>query len=202
MAKKVFDKSIETEIENLISEIDNSVSTESKQVVDTTSKKEVKKASVKLKKENSESSSQEDVKNNDKAVEKKNDKEIVAEQTQVITSFTAKSGGNVVADNSAIESISITEFKTTPAKVLVDLSRTINTGNYNSLKISIGISLPCYVEMIDEGYKVALDFVTEKLDNELVKIANRFNIDPSTLTFSLLADDSNGSDIEDDLGVL
>lgn len=61
--------------------------------------------------------------------------------------------------------LEIRPFVTTPAQVTVAGSRTVNLGNYESAKIHVAVTLPCYKEELKE----ALDAVTKFVDAELTK---------------------------------
>ena len=76
--------------------------------------------------------------------------------------------GKVIKDeNGASE---IRKFVTFPAMVNVLYSITKNMGNYESCKISVGLTLPCYVEEIDDAYSFVSDWVEEKISKELESI--------------------------------
>ena len=50
--------------------------------------------------------------------------------------------------------------------VAYELSRTINLGNYESVKIGVSFSLPCGVGQESNVYKDVKKFVTEKVEEE------------------------------------
>lgn len=55
---------------------------------------------------------------------------------------------------------------TVPAYVHVGAGRTINLGDYNSLKLDVSITLPCYVEEVDDVRTVLSAKVSEILAEE------------------------------------
>jgi succinylglutamate desuccinylase len=57
-------------------------------------------------------------------------------------------------------------FQTEPAKVRAEVSRTINLGNYESLRIAVGVELPCYTEEVEEGLHSASAMVSQFINNE------------------------------------
>ena len=59
--------------------------------------------------------------------------------------------------------LEIRPFATTPAQVTVAGSRTVNLGNYESAKIHVAVTMPCYKEEVRE----VLDSVTRFVDEEL-----------------------------------
>lgn len=67
------------------------------------------------------------------------------------------------------EPIPVTLFETSPAYVRVSASATKNLGNFNSVKVQVDISLPCYPEgtEIDRVYDIASAWVNQKIQDEL-----------------------------------
>ena len=65
---------------------------------------------------------------------------------------------------------SITEvviFKTEPAYVRVSAGKTCNLGNYESLRVDVAITMPCYVEEVVDTQKKVADMVAAMLETEL-----------------------------------
>lgn len=60
-------------------------------------------------------------------------------------------------------------FETFPAYVRSSMSATLNMGNYNSLKIEVSISKPCYTEQIDATFDEVSAKVAVLLDQEVDK---------------------------------
>lgn len=67
--------------------------------------------------------------------------------------------------------IQIRPFATDPAHICVKLGRTINLGNYESAKIDVSVDVPCYVEECQRVYKEVMDFVQERLTEEVSKVS-------------------------------
>lgn len=66
--------------------------------------------------------------------------------------------------------IKIGVFKTEPAKVTVQKGLTINLGNYESARFTVGVELPCYVEEV-KGLLVELnDLVEARVKQEVTDI--------------------------------
>ena len=61
-------------------------------------------------------------------------------------------------------------FVTTPAQVTTALSRTINLGNYESAKISVSVTCPCYKEEIADIVKKVHQFVSAELDEQVSRL--------------------------------
>ena len=68
--------------------------------------------------------------------------------------------------------IQIRPFATDPAHICVKLGRTINLGNYESAKIDVSVDMPCYVEECQRVYREVMDFVQERLTEEVAKVNN------------------------------
>jgi hypothetical protein len=62
--------------------------------------------------------------------------------------------------------IAVHKFETAPAKVSVDYALTINLGNFESAKIGISVTVPCYLEEIGEAYEFAQAWAEERLTRE------------------------------------
>ena len=61
--------------------------------------------------------------------------------------------------------IAVHKFETEPATVSVDYSLTMNLGNYESARISVSVSVPCYKEEIDEAYEFARAWAEQRLES-------------------------------------
>lgn len=47
---------------------------------------------------------------------------------------------------------------------------TLNLGNFESVQIRVGVTLPCYVEELDDAYMTAQKFVEQRLNKEVTEI--------------------------------
>ena len=52
-------------------------------------------------------------------------------------------------------------------EVFVHLSRTVNLGNYESMKVDIGLTLSCEPEEVEEKYAECKSFVETKLNEKM-----------------------------------
>jgi hypothetical protein len=68
------------------------------------------------------------------------------------------------------ETILVKAFVTEPAKISVGRSVTINLGNYQSAKIDVMVSLPCYLEEIEQTYRYAKELAERWVFEERQKI--------------------------------
>lgn len=53
------------------------------------------------------------------------------------------------------------------AQVYVSGSRTVNLGNYEAAKITIGVTLPCHKEKISDSYEAASSWVSDRLEQAM-----------------------------------
>lgn len=86
---------------------------------------------------------------------------ILAETTLTIMS---KHAGK---DETKPVALEVRKFETEPAYVRVSAGMTKNMGNYESLRVDIAISMPCYEEEIDAVLPKVADKVAAYLDEEL-----------------------------------
>lgn len=66
--------------------------------------------------------------------------------------------------------LDVHKFVTEPAKVLFELGVTMNMGNYESAKITVGVSIPCYKEEMREAYAYARQIAESVIADEKGKI--------------------------------
>lgn len=69
-------------------------------------------------------------------------------------------------ENTVSETIKVRPFVTEPANVSMKSGVTINLGNYQSARVDIMISVPCYVEEIDEVFNKIRDYIDDRLKIE------------------------------------
>ena len=62
--------------------------------------------------------------------------------------------------------IRIRPFVTNPANISVKAGATVNLGNYESARVDVMLSVPCYVEEIDEVYEQTKDWVDRMVKKE------------------------------------
>jgi len=63
-------------------------------------------------------------------------------------------------------------FEVEPAYVRVSAGRTKNMGNYESLRVDVSITVPCYKETIEETFEAVGDEVEDMLDYEVSRYLN------------------------------
>ena len=65
------------------------------------------------------------------------------------------------------ETIEVRKFVTEPAKVTVNYGITMNMGNYESARIDVGVTIPCYKEELDDAHAFAIDWAESRLNKEI-----------------------------------
>lgn len=92
----------------------------------------------------------------------------------VVTRQYKKSGDKSWADAAPPEvkeeKLAVHRFVTAPATVGVDLGLTINTGNFESCRVSVSVSVPCYKEEVEAAYDWAKDFVESRVKIEVADV--------------------------------
>lgn len=86
------------------------------------------------------------------------------ETHEAVITVTA-SGVGVDTDERKV--IEVREFKTDPAYVRVGAGVTKRIADYESLRVDVSISVPCYVEEIEEVQKRTASLVADMLDEEV-----------------------------------
>ena len=92
-----------------------------------------------------------------------------------------KDGQHVVSESSKETPIDVGLFQTATATVSVQATHTKNLGNYQSLKIGVIVSVPTYVEELDDAHDFAVQKVSEYLNAEL-KALDGDTVEPVELT--------------------
>lgn len=96
-----------------------------------------------------------------------------SQNSTVYVTRTIGSNRGQKTSSEAEDVIAIHKFETEPAKVSVDYALTVNLGNYESAKIGVSVTVPCYTEEIDQAYEFAQAWAEERLSKERDQIVNR-----------------------------
>jgi hypothetical protein len=65
------------------------------------------------------------------------------------------------------KSLEVRKFETEPAYVRVNAGVTKNLGNYESLRVDVSLTVPCYVEEIEQVQTRTAELVAKMLDDEV-----------------------------------
>lgn len=72
-------------------------------------------------------------------------------------------------ESSNQETLEIKKFVTDPAYIRVNAGMTKNMGNYESLRLDVALTVPCYLEEIDDVFDQVADRAAMFLSKELEK---------------------------------
>ena len=73
-------------------------------------------------------------------------------------------GGTTVSEDSGVEELEVRKFEVEPAYISVNHGRTANLGNYESARVDVRVSVPCYAEEINEAIAYADILASEHLE--------------------------------------
>ena len=95
------------------------------------------------------------------------EKEIAAATIVRVTKSVEAEGEQAFDDDTEI--INVHKFATTPAVASIEIPIKM-TKYYNSMGITVGVSLPCYAEEIEEGIEKAKGIALKKVFDEIPAI--------------------------------
>lgn len=73
------------------------------------------------------------------------------------------------------EILTVQKFEVEPAYVRVNAGVTKRIGEYESLRVDVSISVPCYKEEIEEIIPAVADIAADKLDDEVDKFMGTYD---------------------------
>ena len=96
-------------------------------------------------------------------------------QIEVLAHY--RESGEIIKDSAReeLEVIRVERFEVEPAEIGLELSRTINLGDYNSIRAAVTVKVPCYKEEIDKAYTFAEKFAKNRLLKEIEGIVQWAN---------------------------
>lgn len=97
--------------------------------------------------------------------------ENVAETTLTVMSSLSV-GKKKGKESTDVKKLRVHPFAVEPAYVRVSAGMTVNMGNFESLRVDVAISMPCYKEEIDEAVPIVADMVSAHLTEELYQYQN------------------------------
>jgi len=71
------------------------------------------------------------------------------------------------------EILEVRQYVVEPARVDLNLGLTINLGNFESARVDVGVSLPCYSEEVDATYERAKEWAGARLQHEAQAVRGR-----------------------------
>lgn len=101
----------------------------------------------------------------------------IADATMEVRRVHYHRGTQVGAEAVAADTLRVPVFTGPVARIRVEGSTTQNLGNYNSVRVSVSLELPCYPELseIQRGYTFAADTVDNMLGLELERATTLFS---------------------------
>lgn len=92
-----------------------------------------------------------------------------ARSTQATIKVKTKFAGHDLHSEES-EDVEVRVFETEPAVIGYSGGKTVNLGNFESIRVDVSIRLPCYVEELDDAYKWAQDWVGSRIEDEIDKV--------------------------------
>lgn len=76
--------------------------------------------------------------------------------------------GEIIDENEA-EEIVVQRFESEPAYITVGAGLTKQPRKYESLRVDVRVSMPCYPEQLDQTFENIAEYVAVKLEDEMDK---------------------------------
>jgi len=89
----------------------------------------------------------------------------ISKETQAVVTKQFPSGEDLAEETLAVHS-----FVTAPASVSVEMGMTINLGNFESARVTVSVSVPCYKEEVESAHAYARKWVEDRVVEESKKI--------------------------------
>lgn len=74
-----------------------------------------------------------------------------------------KKGKEIISSSETVEELPGSVYTEPTCNVGISAGFTMNKGNYNSIKMSVSVFIPCYVNEIDDTFDAIKSIVDEKL---------------------------------------
>lgn len=71
------------------------------------------------------------------------------------------------------ETLEPREFKGQPSEIFAEFALTMNLGNYESAKVTVGLRVPCSAEDKDADYETIRNWVTERVRKEALLVRGK-----------------------------
>ena len=79
----------------------------------------------------------------------------------------------LVSEDASDRIIRVGLFKTEPARVVVQKGLTVNLGNFESARFTVGFEAPCYIEEVTEIEKALNDLVEKRIQQEVLDVRGK-----------------------------
>lgn len=87
-----------------------------------------------------------------------------------VTATVARTYGKIGAPETKDETIEVKTFVTQPATVEIGYGLTLNIGNYESARVDVKVSVPCYREETDAAYEYAKTWAESRVKQEVAAV--------------------------------
>ncbi len=78
--------------------------------------------------------------------------------------------GKETVSKETSEVAAVAKFETQPALIHRGYGVTLNQGNYESARVDVSVTLPCYVEDLEHADEYARVFVEERIKQEIASV--------------------------------
>ena len=86
------------------------------------------------------------------------------------TATVSKVFGKIGIPEDKDETIDVRTFVTAPASVEIGYGLTLNIGNYESARVDVKVSVPCYREEVDDAYAFAKKWAEDRVKKEVSEV--------------------------------
>jgi hypothetical protein len=93
-----------------------------------------------------------------------------AVQQKALTAVVSKTFGKIGVPEDTDETIEVRTFVTAPATVEIGYGLTLNIGNYESARVDVKVSVPCYREEVDAAYDFAKKWAEDRVRKEVSEV--------------------------------
>ena len=87
-----------------------------------------------------------------------------------VTATVTRAYGKIGAPEAKDETIEVKTFVTQPATVEIGYGLTLNIGNYESARVDVKVSVPCYREETDAAYEYAKAWAESRVKQEVAAV--------------------------------
>lgn len=94
----------------------------------------------------------------------------IRKAAQAVVSKQFVESGSEGAEEVVEETLEVHSFVTATANVSVEMGMTLNLGNYESARVTVSVSVPCYKEEIEDAHEYARKWVESRVVSESKKI--------------------------------
>lgn len=87
-----------------------------------------------------------------------------------MTALVTRTFGKIGLPESKEEPLEVRSFVTPPAHIELGYGLTLNIGNYESARVDVKVSVPCYREEMDDAYEWARKWAEDRMKREVKEV--------------------------------